>query len=109
MDKLGKVTVGQRTKHVWHKPQKEQDEFTMNEQYWGTIWETRIFEDHKQSLKQNKQTVRWRNICSTSTNNNEQQCIGYNTEEYGFRSKVVLQWPNKVWRLVEGNMIIPQE
>ena len=61
----------------------------MNKRYKGTIRKTWILEDHEQSLKQNKQTVRQRNVCSTSTSNDEQQFTGCNAKEYGLRSKIV--------------------
>jgi len=61
----------------------------MNKWYRDTVRKTWILEDHEQSLKQNKQKMRQRNVCSTSTSNDEQQCTGYNAKEYGPRSRVV--------------------
>ena len=56
---------------------------------------------------------RHRNVSSTSTSTNRsnrpREWPGRIAKEYGTRPKVVWWWPNEIWRLVEGNLSIPQE
>jgi len=54
---------------------------------------------------------RYRDISSTSTNgsNKPREWPGRIAEEYGTRPRVVWQWLNEIWRLVERNLFIPQE
>ena len=81
-----------------------------NEQHWGIVRMTRIFTDHWRSLKQVWTNNHRRNVDSTSTSSsNKWECIGRNAKEHGTRPRVVWQWPNKIWRLVERNEIVPQK
>ena len=71
---------------------------------------TRVFIDHKRSLKW-LQTNEHRDVSSisTTTSNNQWEYTSRNAEEHGTRPRMVWQWPNKIWRLVERNEIVPQE
>ena len=81
--------------------------------YWSIRRDIGITENHwKQHIKQKHRTSNTRdrrNVSSTSTSSVQQECTNNNTKEYGFRPRVVWWGQNKVWRLVEGNPIIPQE
>ena len=50
-----------------------------------------------------------RDVDSTSTSSNKQECIGSHAKEHSSKSRMVWQRLNEIWRLVERDMIIPQE
>ena len=75
--------------------------------YKGIVRITRIFADHKRSLRENNRIYR-QNIDSTSTSKPEQWTDRI-SKEYGFKFRIVQWKQDKIWILVEENKIVSQE
>ena len=87
---------------------ENQNKLQKNKKYWGIVRTTRIFTDYRRNLRR-LQTIRYKDISKTSTSNNQWEHTGSDAKKYGTGPKMVWQWPNEIWRLVEKNVIVPQE